>query len=58
MSRHLPHDDHLCFQQRSFGVIVRERGAVVRENDAGMRVIVRCDAVAEGLRGEAEPGYC
>ena len=55
MSRDLPQDDHLCLQQRSSGVVVHEGGAVVREDDAGLIAVVRCDGVAEGFRGEAEP---
>ena len=51
---HLPHDDHLCFQQRSYGVVVRQGGAIVCENNTGLRADVGSDAVAERLRGKAE----
>ena len=51
---HLPHDDHLCFQQRSYGVVVRQGGAIVCENNTGSSAEVGCDMVAERLRGQAE----
>ena len=54
---HLPHDNHLGFQQSSFGIVVRESWAVVREGDGGLRVVQRRNSVVEGLRGEAEPAY-
>ena len=55
VQRHLPHDDHLPFQQRSFSVVLRNGGAVVREDDGHLGLVVRWDLVAERRGGEAEP---
>lgn len=50
--RHFPHDDHLRFQQRSDGVVARDGGAVVGEDDAHLGLVVGWDVVVEGLGGE------
>lgn len=52
--RHLPHDGHLSFQQRPYGVVARYSAAVVRKGDAHLRLVIGWDWEAEGRWGEAE----
>lgn len=46
--RHLLHDHHLSFQQRSYSVVARNGRAVVREDDARLGLVIRWDFVVEG----------
>lgn len=52
--RHLPHDDHLGFQQHSVNNVAQYRAAVVREGDARLNSVVGWDWVAEGRRRKAK----
>ncbi len=52
--RHLPQDDHLCFQQRSLSIVNRNGRAVVREDDGHSGFVIGWDWVAEGRGWEAE----
>ena len=52
--RHLPHDNHLRFQERARGVGMGELVAVVGEDDHGAGVVVGFHFVAEGGGREGE----